>query len=79
MAVLQPGCLLADLAVGDGALCLDRLFNLVLEKLKKTLCFPQRRPGRGGRGVKREVKLSQCFLLTCEVPEANSGCHSASH
>lgn len=54
---------------------LTEAFQPCPRKAHKTLHFPQRRPGRGGRGVMRELKLSQCFLWTCKVLEANSGCH----
>lgn len=54
---------------------LTEAFQPCPRKAQKSLYFPQRRPGRGGRGVMREVKLSQCFPLTCKVLEGNSGCH----
>lgn len=37
---------------------LTEAFQPCPRKAQKTLYFPQRRPGRGGRGVMREVKLS---------------------
>lgn len=54
---------------------LTEAFHPCPRKAQKPLYFPQRRPSRGGRGIKGDIKLLLCFPLTCKVLESNSGCH----
>lgn len=70
VAVLQPGCLLADLAVGDGALVLTEAFQPCPRKAQNPFYSLQPGPSRGGMGIKRDVELSQFFHWVCKVPEA---------